>query len=118
MIELDVTDDHLMWDGLEAVDLLRQGAKTRGDDGKLTVTGNTVTNIPNALRRQATQRDIDLSNGALQLGDLRWELATNEATGGVPKRGDKIKDGDDVLHKILIVDTATLKSRYRCFTRC
>ena len=104
-------------DNTEPVTLLRRGS-TPGTPGVV---------IAHALRGAATQREAVLRNpnnmwrqihsdGRLTAGAVMWHLPTEEL-GDSPRLGDVVLDGDGHRWTVLLVQLATLRTRWRCLCR-
>lgn len=97
------TDFEDICDGLEAVTLERRDSTTE-------------VSIANALQREVTYREVEISNGRYQLGDVLWRFPQVECPTR-PVLGDKIKDGNSDRWTILDVRDSTLRMSWRCVTR-
>jgi len=125
---LDVTDDHLIMDGLEDV-WLCSSVQVRLPDGKMKTQVKDRILVKNALQRRIDERDtlqdrIRQSVGKLRVDDVIWELWHEELMkpdGSVfqPSRPMiivPVKRSSEQW-EILAVDNATIKNRFRVFAR-
>lgn len=104
MVELDVTGDLLIFDGLETITLLQPDSA--GVDQSTT--------IEDALRRNIPKREAANSNGEYSTEDTRFHFQTTDAT---PRIGDRITDQDGTTFTILEPWYDTLNSRWKCVAR-
>jgi hypothetical protein len=113
---VDVTGDYLVFDALEPVTYTARGVRTVADDGIVSEAGEVATAVPNALRRLATEKDVERSGGEVRLGDLQWSLPVAELA-DQPHQEDEILDTAGVVWTVVFVEVATFASRWRVFAR-
>ncbi|MEK6233812.1 MAG: hypothetical protein N2C14_03785 [Planctomycetales bacterium] len=99
----DPSTDHQAFDGLQ--DVVFQQAATGAVDA-----------VAQALRRDVTVQEAEVSQGAYRQGDARWELPARELMID-PQPGDAIIEDDGSRWTVLAVDQTTLGSRWRCWCR-
>lgn len=95
-------DDLTLFDGTEAVRLVRSG----GDEQF----------IAHALRSAVTGEETTASDGKYLRHDVAWHIAVSEAA-VAPRIGDQVVDDAGEQWTILAVVIQTLATRYRCHAR-
>lgn len=83
MMDLDTTDDYLVFDNREAVEYT-----------SVRVNGMQMDRIEDAHRRQPSRNEAAASEGVYTAGRLRWNIPTVQMLIGPPKPGDTVKDGE------------------------
>lgn len=118
-MELDTTDDHLIFDGKEPVTLKYTEAGQRSNDG--TVTEDTVSlHVDNCLRRQVSLRESIDSAGRLRVSDVFWEVWSSELPEGFEVlEGMSITPDKhlDQVWEVLAVDISECVQCFRCHCR-
>jgi len=93
-------------DGTETVAVCRRGS-TPGSPG---------TTVSHALRRAVTTREAAESHGRYTASDVIWHLPAAELADS-PRLGDLVVDADGRRWTILEVQSAALRTRWRCAAR-
>jgi hypothetical protein len=101
MPELNLNDDLSSADGLETV--------------TITQAGTLEEQTASALRRPVSLREIEASGGALQHGDVKFQVPAEGLT-FAPDTGDTLTDGAD-LWDVLDADLVVMRSRYQLWCR-
>ncbi len=117
--ELDIEDDHLLFDKKEVVTIVKVTGSSRANDGTVTETKSS-TNAFNCLRREITTRESIDSGGRLLSSDVFWEVWTEELPIDfiIAKQMVIVPDADLTEQwEVLGVDFSTLLSRFRCHCR-
>lgn len=112
---LDPSGDWVIFDGREAVTYTSRSARSVGEGGVLTET-ETETAVSDALRRMATERDVERSGGEVKLSDLAWTIPVSQLS-TEPAAEDTITDAAGVVWVVVWHEYATLRSRWRVLTR-
>jgi len=90
-------------DGLQSVTITRPGS-------------SMVDTLTSALCRVVSTAEADASGGKCTASDVAWHLPASELSGS-PQPGDVIVDGHGQRWTVLVVELATLDSRWRCICR-
>ncbi len=109
-------------DAAESIFYRKETQIGRSSIGQRTVGGPIETaNIEYAMRRQADHREIETFQGKIKIGDVRWELPKELMGSILPQEGDTIisqdSEGNDETWKVVAVDVATLRTRFRIYGR-
>lgn len=107
MATLDVSADHLVFDGLESIQWSRRDASASG-----------IWN--NCVRRELTTREVEASKGVYRTGDLRLTAPSAELDpSGPPQIGDLVEVAAEpgVVYEVVTVDRLTMRGRHRLVVR-
>ena len=99
-----IIDDYLIFDNLEAVSFVT-----------VANSGNTTTNIANALRRAMSYKQLAASGGQYTGKDLVWWIPYTLL--GSAKTKDKVVDAAGVSWVVLDATLNTLQTLWRLVTR-
>lgn len=100
---LDLDEDFEVFDNTEEV--------------TLTLAGSNASVEVCALRRQLSVREAAASGGAYTSRDVQFSIRRSKVCKTPPGVGSLITSRDGELFTVYGVDTASLKSRYRCWCR-
>ena len=116
-LTLDLSQDYLVWDNLEAITYLVAWASANGAEEARAVT--------QAMRRAPTWKELAAANGAYTGQDLVWEIPAallnlpqtpqNKRPG--PKPGDQVKDANGDTWTVLEAALEAVGSVWRLITR-
>lgn len=95
---LDLSDDHLIFDGLEDLELVQAGS------GRLQV-------VRNCLSFPVTIRDAAATNGTYSVSDMKFNFPAAETLNFEPLVGDFVRDNNGVLWSVGQIEVLTLKTR-------
>lgn len=102
-MQLDLSDDLLLVDGLQPV--------------AVRLVGEAFDRqVADALRRDVSIREVAASNGDYRLGDTRWHLPATELC-EPPILGSTITDREGTAWTVLAVGKQTLGTRWACTCR-
>ena len=89
-VDLDVSDDYLIFDNQVAVDYTQQ-TRSLGTDGKMSVSASRTVHLCHVRLHILNFRDLLAeAAGHLNVGDARAELSIKELNGITPTIGDKL----------------------------
>lgn len=90
VVDLDVSDDYLIFDNQVEVDYTQE-ERELGRDGKVGVTALRTVHLCHVRIYVLNFRDLlSEAAGHLKVGDVRAELSIKELDGVTPKTGDKL----------------------------
>lgn len=89
-VDLDVSDDYLIFDNQVEVDYTQE-TRELGRDGKMGVTSQRTVHCCHARLYVLNFRDLLAeATGHLKVGDTRVELSVKELDGLIPQTGDRL----------------------------
>lgn len=105
-LNLDLSDDALLVDGVGAVDF--------------TPRGGILVSVKNSLRRNVTNKEAEASNGVYTLSDVWFDLPAKQVLGVsglvTPVPGDKIEVSGEALTILQVIYKREI-DKYSCLSR-
>lgn len=90
-VELDLSDDYLIFDNQADAEYTQEGTRELGRDGRVNPSNARVVHLCHVGRYKLTFRDLlSEASGHLKVGDIRAELSQKELDGITPQTGDKL----------------------------
>lgn len=111
---LDLSEDFEVFDGLAAATYTKYTGEVDAT-GRLSHTVNQVYRCNNVLRREVSERDLQLKEGMVRISDTKFEVPKEDLP-VEPNFGDKLLYGG-VEYEVVAWEESTLSTRWRLWVR-